>query len=300
MAEALITDSSEFETGSVRYGKPVINKRGGKNIKVLDKNGNTLSIQYPLMLTWGVNEVKDMESGELRGYDMAVQFQDNDDVDVAVFRRKMEALEEKIMTDCMGNCKDWFNKAKMSRETAEEIMTPVLRYPKDKDTREFMKDRNPTLRFKLPYYDARFTTTEVYDLEGSTLFKPKGEWNKTPPQLVPKGCWTAGIIQCGGIYFASGAFGITWQLVQVMVRPPIRIQGQCFIKLSSSSRQKVEELNRDEDEQPNEEQVVEQKQTSTYVSDDEQEDNDSVESEDEREPTPPPAPVKKRVVRKKT
>ena len=62
MAETLITDSSAFNVEATKYGKPVINKRGGKNIKVLDANGNALSLNYPLMLTWGVNPIKDPET----------------------------------------------------------------------------------------------------------------------------------------------------------------------------------------------------------------------------------------------
>ena len=231
------------------------------------------------MLTWGVNPIKDPETEELRGYDMAVQFQDNDSAEVAIFREKMLKFEEKLITDGIANCKEWFNKAKMSREVAEELMNPMFRYPKDRDTKEVQKDKNPTLRFKLPFWDGKFTSTEIYDLEGSALFAPKGSWDKTPTQLVPKGCWTAGIIQCGGIYFANGKFGITWQLLQVVVRPPIRIQGTCFVKLSKASQEKVDQLNQEEADDDEVEEVSKQVAT-TYVSDDE---NSDVETESEEE-----------------
>jgi hypothetical protein len=300
MAEGLITQSNDFDVQATKYGKPVINKRGGKNIKVLDKNGNGLSINYPLMLTWGINAIKDPDTDELKGYDMAVQFQDHDSTEVSIFREKMQAFEEKLLSDGITNCKEWFNKAKMSREVAEELMNPMFRYPKDRETKVVQKDKNPTLRFKVPFWDGKFTSTEVYDLDKAPVFTPKGDWDKTPPQLVPKGCWTAGIIQCGGIYFANGKFGVTWQLLQVVVRPPVRIQGTCFVQLSEESKNKVQQLNQEDEEADNNE--TQKQKPNTYVSDDEveSENDDESESEKEREPTPPPAPVKRKVVRKKT
>ena len=126
MAAELVTDGVTFDVNSVKYGKTVVNKRGGKNIRVCGKNGNSLSLNYPLMLTWGIQEARDMETQELRGYDMAVQFQDNDDNDVKAFKQNIINLEEKIMSDCIKNCKEWFNKSKLSRDTAEELMNPIL------------------------------------------------------------------------------------------------------------------------------------------------------------------------------
>ena len=302
-AADLITDGVTFNVNSIKYGKPTVNKRGGKNISVNDKNNNRLSLNYPLMLTWGIQEARDMETQELRGYDMTIQFQgENDDEDVRSFREKLANFEEKILSDCMKNCKEWLNKAKLSRDTAEELMNAMLKYPKDKDTKEVDKSRNPTLKIKVPYYDQRFTMTEIYDLEENQLFAPKGEWEKTPSQLVPKGCWTAGIITCGGIYFASGKFGVTWQLNQVMVRPPLRIQGTCLVKLSKSSQNKVEELKKQDEEVDNNEQS-EVVSKYAYESDDnvesENENKSDSESESEDEKEAPPPPVKRKVVRKK-
>ena len=58
------------------------------------------------------------------------------------------------------------------------------------------------------------------------------------------------IIKCGGIYFSNGKFGVTWRLVQAVVKPKQTIRsilGKCQISLSSNEATKFEEQS-DEDE----------------------------------------------------
>ena len=46
---------SAFNVSSISYGKPVMDSRGGKKIPI--NNGSwKLSLQTPLMFTWGMNE----------------------------------------------------------------------------------------------------------------------------------------------------------------------------------------------------------------------------------------------------
>jgi hypothetical protein len=42
------------------------------------------------------------------------------------------------------------------------------------------------------------------------------------------------MIQCGGIWFANGKFGITWRFVQCVIRPRVSMHGKCHLSLSSS------------------------------------------------------------------
>ena len=51
----LITKAKAFRPSKVTYRPAKVNSRGGKNVAV-QINGNPLVIQFPLMLTWGVNE----------------------------------------------------------------------------------------------------------------------------------------------------------------------------------------------------------------------------------------------------
>jgi hypothetical protein len=143
--------------------------------------------------------------------------------------------------------------------------------------------------------------------------------------LLIKGSNVAVIIQCGGLWFANGKFGITWKLSQAIVqrKQSFALNGQCLIQLNSSDTEKLKKA-------PTVESTAEVEMASKVAVEDsddeeeveEEEDDDEVEEEDDA-PTPapvfevvvpPPAPapapvvveatepatVKKRVVKKKT
>ena len=66
------TKAKEFTPSDVTYKPPIVNKRGGKNVQV-QLNGQPLVLQIPLMLTWGLNERVDDDSGRVY-YDIALEF----------------------------------------------------------------------------------------------------------------------------------------------------------------------------------------------------------------------------------
>jgi len=106
--------------------------------------------------------------------------------------------------------------------------------------------RSPTLKVKLNYWEDNFKC-EVYDMRGECLF-PNPESDSTPLTLIAKGCHVKTIIQCGGIWFANGKFGVTWKLVQAMVKPKATLEGRCHITLSEDETQKLETSKDDEDD----------------------------------------------------
>jgi hypothetical protein len=42
------------------------------------------------------------------------------------------------------------------------------------------------------------------------------------------------MIQCGGLWFANGKFGVTWRLVQGIVQPKLSMRGRCHLSLTPS------------------------------------------------------------------
>ena len=130
----------------------------------------------------------------------------------------------------------------------------------------------------------------------------------TPVELITTASNTATVIQCGGIWFANGKFGVTWKLLQAVVKPKQNLKGQCFINLSNDDKAKLQTSNLDEDDVND---VV-----AKVVEDTDDEDEPVAVPEPAVEPvveekveTPtktkevdldePPAPPKKKVVRKK-
>jgi hypothetical protein len=305
MASQLITQFNDFSVKSFSYGTPVTNARGGKSIKIRDVKNNTLVLSAPLILTWGINKMVDEETGKV-SYNMSLQMPDGDygTASSRKFHTIMKDFENRILDDAVKYSKDWFGKPKMSREVAEALFTPVLKYPKDKKSGEPDYTRAPTMRVKVPYWEGKFNI-ELYDTNTTPIFTPNMEIDVPFETLIPKASHVATIIQCNGLWFAAGKFGVTFQVIQAVVRRPARIQGGCFITLSSDDHQLAEDAARKEAEELASAEVVEEFDTHVQDTDDEQqqdtttttatvEDTTVVETEEE---APKPKP-KRRVVKK--
>lgn len=278
-----IVRNNNFDLGNIQFGAPKVNASGGKNLPIYNaaaKKG--LTLQTPLMLTWGVNEWTDDNSGR-KTYDMSLQFptQEYANANTNQFFENMNALENHIKEQAVSNSKEWFNKAKMSPEVVDALWTPMLRYTKNKETGEPDKTKMPTMKIKLPYYNEKFEF-ELYNSNGESIFNAHmAEYH--PAELIPKASNVAIVIQCGGIWFANGKFGVTWRLVQGLVKPRATLKGKCHIQLDADEQSKLER------------QVVADEEAVTDVP-------DSDEETPAAEPEPAPAPVKKvkKVVKKRT
>ena len=258
------------------YGKTRVNKSGGKNVPLRNAaTKKTLYLSTPLMLTWGVNE-NDYDGSGKFSYDMSLQFpreQDSNFNDATKgFLAGLQELEAQIKADAIKNSKDWFNKSKMSAEVVDALWSPMLKYPKNQATGEPDTTRAPTLRVKLPFWDEQFTC-ELYDTSGQQVF-PDESSDDTPKDLVQKGQNVALVIECGGIWFANGKFGVTWRLLQAVLQPKAGLRGKCHIALDGATKQRlVEEAESFEDDDEGEVEVVD--------SDDDVEEEDDDEEDDE-------------------
>ena len=285
-----ILKSNDFTLDAVSLGKPKVNASGGKNIPIFNaKAKKLLNISTPLMLTWGVNE-NDYEGTGKKTYDMALQFPSEEyETDASKkFLDNVKNFESYIKEQAVANSKEWFNKAKMSPEVVDALFTPILKYAKNKETGEPDYDRAPTLRVKIPFWEGVFKS-EIYDMEKNMLFPNADEPSHTPSDFIVRASNLASVITCGGIWFANGKFGVTWRLLQAVVKPKESLRGKCHIELDVEDEAKLKK------------QTLEEEENAVDVADsDEEAGSDEEEPVDDRPPTPPPPPTKKkRVVKKK-
>lgn len=319
----MITPASKFMSNDIKYTTPKANASGGKAINILNKTTNsTLRLSTPLMLTWGASDYVD-QNGQGNGkYEMSLQFPNdeykNDDTDL--FLKNMKDMEDKIKADALTYSKEWFGKKHPNAEVINALWTPMLKYSKDKLSGDYDMSKPPRLVVKLPLWEGVWRC-EIYDVDQQRLYPDVSNPGVSPLDLLIKGSNVAVIVQCGGLWFANGKFGITWKLSQAVVqrKQSFALNGQCLIQLNSSDKEKLKKP-------PTVESSVEVEMASKVAvedSDDEEveEDEDEVEEEDDApEPAPvvevvvpPPAPapvpvveaseptaVKKRVVKKKT
>uniref|UniRef100_A0A6C0C3U3 Uncharacterized protein n=1 Tax=viral metagenome TaxID=1070528 RepID=A0A6C0C3U3_9ZZZZ len=309
-----ITKAKLFNPSNVTYKAPLVNKRGGKSV-MCQLNGAPIVLQFPLMLTWGINERVDEQSGRV-SYDMALQFEKGKSSSIDKFESALQKFQDKILDDAVSKSKEWFGKSKLSREVAEAMMYPILKHPKKKDgSGEPDFERSPTLKLKIPFWDNKYNI-ELYSMEGKPAYLPEDTARKMgidspqgvrcPVDLVPKASHVKGLLACTGVWMAGGRFGVTWKLVQACVRPPVRLvgSGQCHIAEDSDDEEMDDTLNKHDA-------VVNNDNSSSYKeeevlgptfdeSDQEEAEEEAEEEAGEQKETCPPSPKKKkRVVRRK-
>ena len=286
-----IVKGTTFDSDLVDFAPVKVNSAGGKNARLQYAGGRSaLYVSTPLMKTWGVNEYTDEKSGR-KTYDLSLQFNSEDYMtdDEREFMGAFAALEAHLKAAAVTKSKEWFNKPKMSSEVVDALWTPMLRFPKDRDTGEIDTTRSPALRVKLPFWDEQFST-EVYDVDGNAMFPADGS-ERTPLDLITKGSEVAAVIQSGGGWFANGKFGTTWKLFQVVVKPRATLRGRCQITLSSTDKAKMSK---------SAERAEEREEAAAATADvvDSESDASASEGEEEpaaREPTPEPEPAPKKV-----
>jgi len=298
--ETVIISGDSFNPKvDIKYTKPKVNANGGKSIGILNAKANkSLYLSTPLMLTWGVNEYVDDKSGR-KTYDISLQFPQEEyhTKSTKAFLKSIQDFENKIKKDAVENCKDWMNKNKMSAEVVDALFTPILKYPKDKNTGDSDYTRSPTLRIKLPVWEDEWKF-ELYNLDQDRIFP--NDMGTSPIDLIPKASNVATVIQSGGIWFAAGKFGVTWRLVQAVVKPKQSIMGRCHIKLSEEDKQKMASQKDDDDSDVESDPEVsdsddDESAPPSFNNSDVKED---VKAEVEEEIVKP-EPVKKKIVRKK-
>ena len=290
-AKPIVLTASDWTPSAIKYMTPKINERGGKSINMVSKQTNrSLHISTPLMMTWGISDFID-EKGESDGkFSMSLNFPNSEysNKQTNEFLQKLKDFENQILDDAVTNSELWWGE-EMSREVAKHTFFPFIKYQKNKDTKKIDQSKPPSIRAKVPYYDGKWAV-EIYDTKQNLLF-PCGNENLTPLDFVPKQSNVACVLQCGGIWIGGKGWGLTWKLIQCIVKPReiVSVFGKCQISLSAEERDTIEtqEINEDADE---EESVVTKEVVSAPVS---TQVEDSDEEDDDSKKSVPVEPVKK-------
>jgi hypothetical protein len=296
----------------IKYSKCKVNASGGKSVGIYNsQTGQSLYVGTPLLMTWGLQEYTDDKTGKV-SYEMSLQFPNDDfeNAETRAFLKSMADFEAKLKADALANSKDWFAKPKMTSDAVDALFTPILKFPMDKATCEKDLSKKPTMRIKVPFWQGKWEGVEIYDADRSRLF-PCDDPNVSPMNIITKLSYVKAMIQCGGIWFANGKFGITWRFVQCMIRPRVSMHGKCHLSLSSSESSVDSQKSIQNDhhhEVVHEQQPQPQFTTETVDSDDggeEEEEDDSAPSRTYSVPVVPVVvaaaavePPKKKIVKK--
>lgn len=276
-----ITEGTQFNAAeSIKYSSPKATPQGAKSVNILNKATSTiLTLSTPLMWSWGAKDYK--AEGEEKGngkFELTLQFpgDENKTPDSEAFLANMKRLENQIKQDALINSKEWLGKAHKSVEVIDALMTPILKYPKNKQTGDYDFSKAPTLRIKLPQWEGVWKT-ELYDEEGQKLYPSMENPNLTPLDFLKSGTNVMCLFQCGGIWLINGKLSVNWKLVQAVVQKPrATLQGQCFLKVKPQDKEVLKKQ-----AVPQQDEDIE----STIV-DDSDEEQGSEEASDIATPTP--------------
>ena len=303
----VIVEYPDWDVKQIKYMPPKLNDKLGKSITIVSTQTNRgLAVSTPLMITWGISDFCDEQGNSDGKFALALSFPNGEykTQETDEFLQKVKDFENKVITDAVTNSELWFGKKK-SRELVEDSFFPILKWSKDKITKEPDHTKAPGLKIKVPCFKDKTTGQEkwscqLYDVDYNKIFPDEKKPDATPMDYVPKASSVVCGIQCTGIWIGGKGWGVTWKLVQAIVKPKVvvSVYDRCHIKLSVKDKDaiqkeplKIEIPEIDEQEE----------QVDTHV-----EDSDN---EEEREPVieestpvvktePEPEPVKKKVVKK--
>lgn len=305
-ATELITNVKNFDISKLSYGQVKLNKNGKGKSGGIYYGGKKLILQFPLLFTWGASEMVDDVTGK-KSYSVSIPMKkDKAEASYHLFE-VMTALQDKVLKDASTHSKEWFGKT-MTRDVAEAIFTPIVKYPKISKTDSSPDySKSPSLKTKIPFWEDKFTI-EIYNMNKEELFG-RHVTDSNPIELMPQGTYMAGLIECGGLWFTGTGFGVTWKLIQAKIRPPVEITGYSLLDDEDEEEQlrKIEEQERKQQQEQEENQNTRQQQhqSLTMIDDDEpsQPVSDSHQSsatvqDHDTEPAPEESKTVKKVVKK--
>jgi hypothetical protein len=270
-----------IDVSKVAFSQPRVLDNGAKLV-YLNYAGGRLSIQTPWMtMPWKMGVYTE---GDYPKYSVDLTFKGMDEnPDLQGFHDKLQALEEKIIDGGFENSVSWFKKKPSSRDLVDALFNRIVKVSTDRDTGEPDGKWPPTMKLKVPRRDGVYET-KVSDKSGKVYDINNKESGDNMEDLLVKNTKMRAIIQCVGLWVASGSYMCQWKLTKAEVEVPDTGGQHDFLADSDGE---------DGDEAPD-----------NFIEDSNEEDgsgsNAEEEVDEEKAPSPSPEPApKKKVVRRK-
>ena len=218
----------------------------GAKLVYVNYNKGRFNIQTPPMeLAWDVNCYNE---GPYPKYSCEISFKGMDEDtkqgrDLKGFHDKMVELEEKLVDEGVKNGSAWFKlaKGKVNKDIIGSKFGPLVRVSKNKEGEPDGKWPS-TMKLKLQYKDNKFGC-KLVDTEGVPIDINNTESGQDIDATLVKGAKVKCVIQCVGLWIASGNYMCQWQLVKAEVDVPEGMVGDDYLPESDG------ELDDDEEEQ---------------------------------------------------
>ena len=273
-----LVKGKNMNTSQITFAVPRTLDNGAKLVYV-NYNQGRFSVQTPWMsMPWKMGAYLE---GEYPKYSLDLSFKGMDEnPDLKGFHDKLKEVEQKIIDGGLENSVAWFKKNIKSREGVAEKFNPIIKESRDKETGEPDGKWPPSMKVKVPRRDGVWEF-KVSNKDGTHYKINDTENPDNCEDLFVKNTRVRGIIQCVGLWVASGNYMCQWKLTKAEVEVPETFSNDDFLDDSDNEDTVDHEFVEDSDKE---------EETDTV-----EENHDSVGSEE-------PEPVKKvikKVVRKK-
>jgi hypothetical protein len=278
--------------------KPKCQDNGSKYVWV-GYNSKNLQVQTPLMDI--AFNMSCFDKGEYPKYSVELSFSGMEtDTSVKKFHDNLCAMDERLIEAGMTNSLSWFKSKNASRDVIDAKYGRIVKVPIDKETGAELTQYPKRMRLKIPFYDGKFNC-DVYDKEGNKIEAPL-------EQVLVRGTQVKAIIQCVGLWVASGNYMCQWKLIRCEADVQENTTTCAFLPDSddedegnsvSSTTKSVEPVAKSVAKPVSENTTEPVNETTPFVDDsdsdedddDDDDDDDSTDEEEEsKEPTPPPTP----------
>jgi len=213
-----LVKGKNIDVTKVAVSAPKVLDNGSKLVYVNNDNGR-FNVQTPWMdMPWNMSVYTE---GPYPKYSMELSFRGMEDSDeLTQFLDKLNDLDSKLVDLGVENSLSWFKKKNVSRETVEALYNPIVKVSTDKDTGEPDGKWPSTIRLKVPYRDESWSSVLVNGDNGHTFDINNSDSSDRTEDILVKNAKVRGIIQCVGLWVASGNYMCQWQLVKAEVKVP--------------------------------------------------------------------------------
>lgn len=206
--------ANEVDLSKITYSEPKQMGNGPARTCYINYNGyGKLAIETPwLTSSFGIRqpapEYRDEGAPPKYTMDFNLKGYRGEDPKVQELHDLLVQLQDKILTDSCTYAMDWHKKPKMSKDVAEALFTPIVKFAKDKNTGEPTDMYPPTIKVKAQCWEGEWKCQAMRKGTGEMV---EGDLSEHVSGRVNG----RAIIECSSLWFAGGKFGTTWNLKMI-------------------------------------------------------------------------------------
>lgn len=222
MASTIVKPNT-LDTSLIQFGEVNTNAKGGKSIKVEYNDERKFLIRTPEMAVafdLVVEESKELAPGvkSIPKYKFQVSFKGMESQDasgqaIRNFHEMITELDSILIDKGIENSLTWLKMKNPQPVVVEALLNHTIKQSKDKATQEPDGKYPDTMQIRVPVSKEGKLMCSFFDKEGHEVS------DISVLQKLKRGARVSMILECSGVYFASGKFGYaSWQVYQCRIK----------------------------------------------------------------------------------